>query len=341
MTYSVGGLIQATDYNGFVSTGSPNINNIWSTGSGDSGWGQTAIATVAGPSPGPADLVTATQWATLVNRLSSMGSQTATSITARTAPTTGTTISVLSAVATDISSINTRRGFAAASGTEYGVFTGTTSKTGITGSLQSAWTITFTHTVTFASADAARYFWNAGGIVRIKYGKSSTGTDADPDWNALAGQCGTINFTGRVASASQTIAGQPYTGTTRLGGSGGTEILATTTGWYSLTSGAAATEIFKLNNASSPYTADFIRTTAAVNAGRTVLTLVTTWSDSGSSGAGTTANINGGTATASPSTTITGTAPTTLVTYIPPSTTYLSASWAPGSVVPAIAASVT
>jgi hypothetical protein len=342
MTYSVGGLIQATDYNGFVSTGSPNINNIWSTGSGDSGWGQTAIATVAGPSPGPADLVTATQWATLVNRLSSMGSQTATSITARTAPTTGTTISVLSAVATDISSINTRRGFAAASGTEYGTFTGTTSKTTATGSGQAAWTITFTHTVTFASAAAARYFWNAGGIVRIKYGKSSTGTDVDPDWNTFAGQCGTINITGRVASAAQTIAGQSYTGTTRLGGGGGTQTtLATTTGWYSLTGGAAATTIFQLNNASSPYTADFIRTTAAVDAGRTVLTLVTTWSDGGSSGAGTTANISGGTATASPSTTITGTAPTTLVTYIPPSTTYLSASWAPGSVVPAIAASVT
>jgi hypothetical protein len=53
-------------------------------------------------------------------------------------------------------------------------------------------------------------------------------------------------------------------------------------------------------------------------------------------GAGTSCNISGGTATASPSTTITGTAPTTLVTYIPPSTTYLSASWG----TPTIAASV-
>ena len=39
MTYSSGGLIEAADFNGFVSTGSPNINNIWSTGSTDSGWG--------------------------------------------------------------------------------------------------------------------------------------------------------------------------------------------------------------------------------------------------------------------------------------------------------------
>jgi hypothetical protein len=332
MTYSVGGLIEATDYNGFVSTGGTNVNNIWSTGSTDSGWGQSALSTVSAGS-----VVTATNWASLVNTLSSMGSQTGTAITARTAPVTGNTISVLSAVATDISSINTNRGFAVGVGAEYGTFTGTTSKTTATGAGQAAWTITFTHTVTFASAAAARYFWNAGGIVRIKYGKSSTGTDVDADWNTFAGLCGTINFTGRVASAAQTIAGQSYTGTTRLGGTGGTQTtLATTTGWYTLVGGGGATTIFQLNNASAPYTADFIRTTAAVDAGRTVLTLVTTWSDSGSSGAGTTANISGGTATSSPSTTITGTAPTTLVTYFPPSTTYLSNSWG----TPAIAASV-
>jgi hypothetical protein len=43
----------------------------------------------------------------------------------------------------------------------------------------------------------------------------------------------------------------------------------------------------------------------------TVLTLVTVWSDDGTSVVGATANISGGTATGSPSTTITGTAPTT------------------------------
>jgi hypothetical protein len=241
---------------------------------------------------------------------------------------------VLANVATDINTITNNRGNAAGSGTEYGIFTGTTSKTTATGSGQAAWTITFTHTVTFASANAARFFWNAGGIVRLKFGKTSTGTDADPDWNALAGQCGSINLTGRVNGTSQTIAGQAYTGTTRIGGSGGTQTtLTTTTGWYNLTT--SPTTIFQLNNASAPYTPDFIRVTATATSA-TVLTLVTTWVDNGSSGAGTSANISGGTATASPSTTITGTAPTTLVTYLPPSTTFLTASWG----TPTIAASV-
>jgi hypothetical protein len=329
MTYVLGGLIEATDYNTFAGNTTAGLNRVWSTGSGDAGWGQTDIAAVS-----TGGTVTATQWATLVNSLGSSGSQTNTTLTSRTAPVTGNTISVLANISTDTTSVTTNRGNAAASGTEYGVFSGTTSKTTATGSGQAAWTITFTHTITFPSADQARYFWNAGGIVRLKYGKSSTGTDTDPDWNTLAGWCGSINLTGRVNSASQTIAGQAYTGTTRLSGTGGTQTtLATTTGWYQLTTSPAT--IFQLNNSTAPYSGEFIRTTATATSS-TVLTLVTTWVSDGSSGAGTTANISGGTATTSPSTTITGTAPTTLVTYLPPSTSFLTNSWG----TPSIAASV-
>jgi hypothetical protein len=326
MTYSVGGLIQATDYNGFVSTTSgANVNNVWGTGATNSGWGQTALSTVSA-----GGTVTATQWASLVNTISSMGSQTGTTITSRSAPTVGQTISVLAAINTDLTNITTNRGNAAASGTQFGTFSGTTSKTTATGSGQAAWTITFTHTVTFPSADQTRYFFNAGGIIRLQYGKSSTGTDHDPDWNTFAGQCGTINITG----GAQTIAGQAYTGTTRLSGSGGTQTtLATSTGWYALT--GSPTTIFQLNNVTAPYQPEFIRTTATATSS-TVLTLVTTWVDDGTSGAGPSSNISGGTATASPSTTITGTAPTTLVTYIPPSTSFLTNSWG----TPSIAASV-
>jgi len=330
MTYSSGGLIQATDYNTFAGNTTAGLNRVWSTGSGDAGWGQTDIATVTGGT----STVTATQWATLVNNLATSGTQTNTTLTSRTAPVTGNIIGILANVQTDITSVTTNRGNAASSGTEYGTFTGAISKTTATGSGQAAWTITFTHTITFPSANQARYFWNAGGIVRLKYGKSSTGTDNDPDWNTFAGQCGSINLTGRVNGASQTIAAQAYTGTTRLGGTGGTQTtLATTTGWYNLT--ASPTTIFQLNNATSPYSGEYIRTTATATS-TTVLTLVTTWVSDGSSGAGTTADISGGTATTSPSTTITGTAPTTLVTYLPPSSATLTNSWG----TPTIAASV-
>jgi len=328
MTYSSGGLIQASDYNGFVSTTSgANVNATWSTGTTNAGWGQSALSTV-----GIGGTVTATNWASLVNTLALMGSQTGTTLTSRTAPTAGQTITALAAVSTDLTNCYNNRGNASTSGAAYGTFSGTTSKTTATSNgTQGAWTITFTHTVTFPSADQTRYFFNAGGIVKIQYGKSSTGTDLDADWNTFAGQCGSINITG----GAQTIAAQAYTGTTRLGGTGGTQTtLATSTGWYNLI--GTPTTIFQLNNAGTPYTGEYIRTTATATSS-TVLTLVTTWVQPAVSAPGTTSNISGGTAVASPSTTIgAATAPTTLVTYIPPSTTYLTNTWG----TPTIAASV-
>ena len=331
MTYTAGSVILADDYNTFAGNTTAGLNRVWSTGAGDAGWGQTDIATVTA-----AATVTATNWATLVNNLATTGTQTGTTLTSRTAPVSGNLIAILTNVSADITSVTTNRGNAIASGTEYGVFTGTTSKTTGTGSGQAAWTITFTHTVTFPSANQARYFWNAGGIVRLQYGKSSTGTDADADWNLLAGQCGSINLTGRVNGATQSIAAQAYTGTTRLGGTGGTQTtLATTTGWYNLT--GSPTTIFQLNDAVAPYSTNFIRTQATATSS-TVLTLTTVWSDDGTSGAGTTANISGGTGVTSPATAIgAATAPTTLVTYRPPSSATLSNSWGTPTIAAAVA----
>jgi hypothetical protein len=320
MTYVTGGLIEASDYNTFQT----NLNSIWSTGSGDSGWGQTSISTVS-----VAGQVSATNWATLVNNLSTSGAQTSTTITSRTAPVTGNIIAILANVSADITSCTTNRGNATSSGAEVGYASGTTTLTTnfpVASPSQVTWTITFTHTVTFPSANQARYFWNAGGRVRLQYGKTTTGFDIDPDWNTLAGQPGSIYITGRVNSAAQTIAAVSYTGTTRIGGTGGTQTtLATTTGWYQLT-GTPAT-VFQLNNASAPYTGEYIRTTATQTSS-TVLTLVTTWFQPAVSAAGTTTNITGGTAPAVGAVTITGTGPTTLCTYFPPSTAQgLSNSW--------------
>jgi len=330
MTYSIGGLIEATDYNTFVGNTTAGLNQVWGGGSGDAGWGQTSISTVSS-----AGTVSATNWASLVNTLSSAGSQTAVAITSRTAPVTGNTIGILANVAIDIANVTTNRGSAAASGTEYGTFTGTTSKTTGTGSGQASWTITFTHTVTFPSANQARYFFNAGGRVRLQYGKSSNTTDIDPEWNTFAGKVGSIYLAGYVNSRTNTIAGVSYTGTTRIGGTGGTQTtLATSTGWYQLT-GTPATILLLYNN-QYLYTGEYIQTTATATSS-TVLTLVTTWFQPAVTTLGSSTPISGGTAVSSPATSIgAATAPTTLCTYLPPSTTYLTNSWG----TPTIAASV-
>lgn len=330
MTYSSGGLIQATDYNGFVSTtAGANINDVWGTGSGDKGWGQTALATTSA-----ASTVTATQWASLVNTTTSAGSQTGTTLTARVAPTAGTVIGVLAAVNTDLTNITTNRGNAVGLTAISSTWSGSTAKTTATGSGGAAWTITFTHTVTFPSADQARYFWNAGGLVVLDMSKTSTGTDNDPDWNTFAGTVGTLYMSGRVNGASQLINAGTYTGFTRGGGTGTPSPNLTTTGWYSLTAGAGATTMWQLNNTTSPYTGDYIRITAAKNAGATTLTFVTTWVSAGDANPGASTNISGGTDTASGGGF--GTAPAVRCRFYAPSVTYLTNSWG----TPTVAASV-
>lgn len=312
MTYSAGGLIQATDFNGFASTTSgANVNNIWSTGSGDAGWGQTALSTVS-----TGGTVTATNWASLVNTITSMGAQTGTAITARTAPTAGNLIQALAAVNSDLVNITANRRNAAANGTQYTGWTGTNSKTAATSG--ASWTITTTNTVTFASANAARYFFNGGGRIKIDYSKTATGNLGDPEWNDLATTlCGDIYFTGGTGTA--TIAGTAYTGTTKIGGTGTPIVLATTTGYYDLVPGAAATVIYKQFADTAPYTNNYIQTAAALDATSTVLTFTTTWAASDGDA------ISGGTAASGATP---GTAPCTICTYFPPSTTYLtSASW--------------
>jgi hypothetical protein len=162
--------------------------------------------------------------------------------------------------------------------------------------------------------------------------KTSTGTGGDTFWNSFIGTVGTIYISGRVNSTLQSIAGVTYNGTTRIGGSGGTETINGNIGWYSLSAGAAATQVFKLNSASAPYTDDYVSVSIAKNSTSTVLTVTTVWSSAASSN---TTQISGGTATASPFSSY-GSAPTVLCRYVPPSTTYLTNTWG----TPAVSASV-
>ena len=263
-----------------------------------------------------------------------MASHQGTTITSRANPTAGSTIAILANLNTDITNLTTNRGNAAASGAETVAFSGTTSKTTNTGSGDAAWTITFTHTVTFASANAARYFFNAGGRIKWQTSKTSTGNDGDAEWNDTANTLvGDIYITG--GTATQTIAGSSYTGTTKVGGTGTPNQLQTGVGWYDLTT--SNTQLYQQYADTAPYTGQYIAINAKTAGTGTQLVLTTTWVDPGGDAApGGTNIISGGTATGSPFSTF-GTAPATVVTLFVPSATYLtSASWG----TPTIAASV-
>lgn len=317
MTYSSGNLIQSTDYNGFVSTTvGANINATWNTA-----YGQTALTTVA-----PAATITATQWATLNSTISSMASHQGTTITSRANPTAGNIVSVLTNINTDITNCYNNLANAASSGTQYTAWTGTASQTANTGTGGAPWTITFTDTITFANTTAASNFFNAGGLVKIQFSKTSTGTTEDTAWNAFVGTtCGAVFLSS--TAASKTINGSTYVGTTVVGGTGTPTIAASGTGYFQLT-GTPAT-IYKQFDSGAAYNANYVQCNASVSGA--VITITTTWFDDGTS---LNATITGGTAT----TGITfGTAPTTVVTYFPPETTYLTNTWGTPTVASSVA----
>jgi len=315
MTYVTGGLVQAADYNGF----NGNLNVVWNTS-----YGQSATANVA-----IGNTVNANSWANLNTNLSNAASHQGTSITTRTNPQTGNIIAVLSNLGNDIATINTNKLNAATQGSQFTGWTGNASALTGAGSGNSAWTITFTDTITFANANAASYFFNAGSTVKIQFSKTSTGNTADTPWNTLVNTtCGNI-FLSSDAS-SKVINGVTYTGTTKIGGNGAPHTLTTSTGFNQLTS--TPTVIYQQYASGYVYSGDYVKVTAAYVP--PVLTFVTTWhSPTGNSNV----NISGGTAT----TGITfGTAPATVVTYFPPETTHLANVWGTPTVASTVATSL-
>jgi len=185
MTYSQGGLIQATDYNTFaqggasVNHGVANINTVWGTGSGDKGYGQTSTLSAVSTS----NTVTATQWSTMIARLNSILTHQAGSGSGITAPVAGNTITFLSTLSSNITTgFNNRLNF-----------TSNGSDAAATGSVNTSWTtngsaLTITRTATFGSADQARYFFNAGGKLIVNFGATNNqGNSKGNDWVSLLG----------------------------------------------------------------------------------------------------------------------------------------------------------
>ena len=161
MTYSSGGIISAADYNSFsgglTANTSGQINSLLATGRGNTGYGQTSIANVS-----VSGSVTATQWTTLVNGINTIRKhQTGAGFTNVGTYTAGTTINATNDVAGNLTAAFTNRLTYGAQGT---TTTGTVVSPVFTlGSTTSAATFSLSRTATFSSADAARYFFNAGG----------------------------------------------------------------------------------------------------------------------------------------------------------------------------------
>jgi len=304
MSYAQGQTIAATDFNTLVGT-NPNtavntLNTVWSTGGTAAGYGQTAVATVTAGNP-----VNATDWANLVNKTANSGSHQGTTITSVSAPVAGGVVTYLSAIPTNLTSIYTSRLNAATQG----------STNANTVTRASSWStqILFTHTVTFANADATRYFFNSGGQLKITCSQP-TGTPIDNLWNALALAIGTINISA-PSSGTANIAGTSYTGIQKTGGSGTASVPLPNNGYYALTTSNA--NVFTQTAATGPsgYLSSLINVNIKSNGTQgsngdkgNIITIYTLWDEvpdgyTVSSGAATT------------------------VTAFAPETTYLANTW--------------
>lgn len=159
MSYATGGLIEATHYNNFIN-GSNQLNTVWSTGTGNAGYGQSTISAVSIGST-----VTATQWATLINALNNTLNHQSGSGSGISAVTAGARIDYLSTLATNINTAYTNRLLYATSGSTTTGSTFSPTATADEGVTYSAYVSE--RTVTFSSGDAARYFFNAGGRLQF------------------------------------------------------------------------------------------------------------------------------------------------------------------------------
>lgn len=318
MAYTSGDTILDDHYNIFVQGGASavdhntaNVNSIWGAGTTTKGYGQSGnLSSVAAGST-----ITATQWVNLLNRVSTLANHQGTTITSITNPSTGNTISAFTALSGNVTDVFNNRRNASASGTDI--------TTGGTRSGTNTWYTnqTTTFTITFADADSARYFWNAGGIVKFGFSRSGgTASSKNTGWTNLCSACGTIALTGGEGSA--TINSVAYTGTNKIAGSGTPTTLLTTTGWYDLTT--TDTEVFKQFDATYLYTSNYITVNAKTAGTGTQLVVTVLFQDNANTSAYTPPFP--GAAAATQDEPIDGTL-TVTATVTPPSTTYLTNTW--------------
>jgi len=211
MTYASGGLIEATDYNGFVAS----VNALWGVGSSDSGYGQaTTLSSVSA-----AGTVTATQWSDLIARINSIRQHADNTSSGLTSPSAGDTITYLSTMSSQISTATSNRLNNTGDGNAANGAGGTLTVSNATG-----WTTTRTLEIslTWSSYNQMRYFFNTGGFVDFNATNSSfSGNTKSSDWQSLATAFGTTRIRAQTSS--------------KQGGSGSLSTNNTNAGFYDLT----------------------------------------------------------------------------------------------------------
>lgn len=190
MAYQSGDVIAAVHYNTFAQGGSSvdhdtaNINSLWSTGYGNRGYGQASPVTPVG-----LETVTAEQWNILLARVNSVRKhQIGLSWTNIDSVAIGDIVTTVYGLSSAISTSWTNRFTAYANATDI-----TTELPAVEWTTQATGQIVLT--ARWDSADQARYFFNAGGQIRIRlnpdyYLSNLRGVE----WSTLLNGIGNIVF---------------------------------------------------------------------------------------------------------------------------------------------------
>jgi hypothetical protein len=305
MSYAQFGLIEAQDFNTLVGgnpTGTANtLNATWATGSGSAGYGQTAVANVA-----VAAIVSASSWNSLVTNTANAATHQGTTITSVTAPAAGSTITRIAAIPTNLQTIYTNRLNAATQSS--------TSANTVTRGTTWSQALTFTHTVTFANGNAARYFFNSGGQIKMTASHANNAAGINALFNSLASNIGTVVLSA-PSTGAVTIVGTSYNGVSKIGGGGAAPTISQNSGYYGLTT--SNTTIFTQTAATGPsgYLSSFIRFIARTNGVQgvngdngNVITIHTVWDEI-------------------PDGFLVSTGSVTTLTLVPPETTNIANTW--------------
>lgn len=335
MGFSLNGLINTASYNdlvdyGVAGGGGPSgsglkglsVNYLYNVGYGPYGFGQpNPLAVVAA-----GDSITSVQWTAAVTRVTAMANHQGT--ISQLKPTDPTTVNDVIKYDIDyynnLTPLNDNLFSAVAQGTP----------TSITGTCTSTWKqqCYFDHVITFPSADQARYFFNAGGQLKMTY-SSPVGATYKIDYlmNQLALDVGTVVISGMGTNVplpkGVKIAGTTYTGITQIAPRWPCSYIERDKGYYGCTS-SAVTNFNNLNTLALTQTARAgLSTYLDTNLKVRVMTNGTQGSNNDNGNILTIRSIfdevpDGG---AGDSTVSAGT--TATCTIVPPSTTYLTNTW--------------
>jgi hypothetical protein len=245
MAYQQGDVITATDYNNFVA----NVNAVIGTGSGDKGYGLSEVSTVS-----QGGTIQASDWNSLLAGLQKAANHQGTTLTnASNTVSTGGNIVPLSNLDTDIGLIDTNRLTAAGGNMSTGV-------AGVTSTRTTSWNTSVTHTftVTYASANAARHFFNSGGKIKMAFARSGgSSTNQNTSWTNLFSDLGTVSLNAN--------------GTTISGSSQGGNGANGSRGFHQLT--ASPAEILNTTSSTADYTANDLDIKASVSGAVVTVTI--------------------------------------------------------------------